>query len=503
MTNDGATNNSVALIKIVHGPWSEAGAPPMGILFVGNALKKVGYTVRVFHWTKAEALSGMEDVISFAPMLVGFSIITGDPADVILACCRRLKESLPLTPVVFGGVHPTLEPEQCLQEDCVDYVVLFEGEKTSVALADAIKAGNPVSDIAGLGYKAENGIRINPPREFQKNLDDFEMDWSLVDVERYIRPYAGLPRVLMGYVASRGCPHSCGFCYNAVFNHRRWRSQSSGKAVQDLNRLIEKHRLDGVLFYDDNFTANKRWAFEVLDGISVTGIHVETRIDYVNKEFLDGLAARGVDSLFLGVESGSDRLLKLIAKGFTVADTYRALELMKPYPFAPKLSFILGIPTETVSEYRATLRLIIWSMENLPRVGFTIGFYLPYPGTPLFQQCLERGFKKPERFEDWKVLDRWGGQPMAIPWTDGNYLTPYEVAELRRLISKMMELRRSRPAGWRIRYHACRLRFLYSGTPLARLMAWANYHARKQLAPVKRFIKRAAERGRRRAERAY
>jgi len=459
----------VALVKVVYATGNIT-QPPMGLLFIGNALEKAGYRVKVFHLTDEEAVARMDDITAEDPMIVGFSIITGDPCDVVGACCRKLKETLPDASIVFGGVHPTIEPEQCLESGYVDYVVLNEGEHTIVALADALKNGSPAGEISGLAFLRDGVPVVSPFGEFERDLDRFDMDWDLIDVDRYVFPtYDNVERVLSGYIASRGCPHACAFCYNHFFNRRRWRHPSSAKVIRDVNRIIREHRLGGVLFMDDNFTAKRSWALEILDGIEAAALHLETRIDYIKRDFLAELVQRKVRSLFIGVESGSDRMLELIKKGFCVADTYRAFELVKECGIPVKLSFILGLPSETLKEYRQTLRMIVWCIEGLERVGFTIGFYLPYPGTPLFDLAVERGFEKPRGFEDWVVLDRWGSRRMPLPWIDGSFVTTDETAYLRDLTGRLLALRSSQGAGNRLRYRLLRWRFLNSGSAPVRL----------------------------------
>jgi radical SAM superfamily enzyme YgiQ (UPF0313 family) len=270
----------------------------------------------------------------------------------------------------------------------------------------------------------------------------------------------------MGYVATRGCPHQCAFCYNAVFNERQWRHPSVAKVVRDVNALADRHRLGGVVFHDDNFTANRQWALDVLEGLRVPALHIETRIDYVSDAFLQQLVDRKVQSVFFGIESGSDRILDLLKKGFSVQDIRRALSLVNRHPLLAKLSVILGCPTETVADHRATLDLVIWCIENLPRTGFTIGFYLPFPGTPLFDLCCQRGFTRPEKFEGWVRMDRWGNQETPIPWTDGEYLTSREVAKLRKWSRDLIRLRASSRWRDRLGYVVLRWRFRNSGSRL-------------------------------------
>ena len=463
--------NQVALIKIWHGTL-EPPRPPMGLLYVGAALKAAGFAVRVYHWTREEALAGLPEVIAQRPFLAGLSIITGDPLGLVVECCARLKSALPGVAILLGGVHATVEPGQCLAEEPVDYVLLGEGERGMVALARALAQGRPVEEIPGLGYKRAGQAVINPRPPLIKDLDQVAMDWSLIPVEKYIaQSYEGVSRVLFGYVASRGCPHACGFCYNHFFNQRTWRRQSAEKVVAEVNALVQRHNLGGVFFYDDNFTANKKWALTVLEGLKTEGLHVETRVDYLSPEFLAELVKRRVGSMFIGMESGSDRVLDLLCKGFHVSETRRVVQTLKAFPGYLMLSFIVGAPTETLAEYHQTLRLVLHCLESLPRVGFTLGFYLPYPGTPLFELCVQRGFARPTRLVDWEALDRWGNIDLPIPWTDGYRLTPSEVKQLRAALRRM-KLSRSRtdPLG-RLWHGLLRQRFLRSATPAGRFLA--------------------------------
>ena len=141
---------TVALVKIWHGH-STVHHPPMGLLRIGGALKQAGYDVRIFHLSKFDAIEKVPEIVASAPLVIGVSIITGVPAQIILDVCQALKDRLPHVPIVFGGVHPTLEPKQCLEEKNVDYVCLNDGERAMVALTDAISAGRDVTGIQGLG----------------------------------------------------------------------------------------------------------------------------------------------------------------------------------------------------------------------------------------------------------------------------------------------------------------------------------------------------------------
>lgn len=407
-------NNTIVLVKINKPEFMHI--PPLGLLYVGDALKKAGFAVKLFHFSTLEIEEYAPRLVALKPLFIGFSVFTGDEMDSYIKTSRYIKTHSN-TPVVWGNAHPSLLPEQCLNEDYIDFVVIGEGEITMVELAKALKEQAPVSSIKGIGYKGIGGrVCINERREFIKNLDDYSLDWDLVDIERYIKPYWELDRVLQ-FVTSRGCPHNCGFCYNLVFNKRRFRAHSAEKVVAEINRLKEKHDLQGVFFWDDNFFANRQRAFEIVSKVDLP-YYAEARLDRFDEDFARKLAETRCRLLLTGAESGSDRVLKLINKGATVADTMRATRLLTKYPsvrMSP--SIIFGTPTETKEEYRQTIKMIIDMFEINKNLVFTTGFYMPFPGTDLYDLSKKMGFVEPARTEDWARMDRWTDK-LEISWID-------------------------------------------------------------------------------------
>jgi radical SAM superfamily enzyme YgiQ (UPF0313 family) len=425
-------NNKVLLIKIC--PPGGARILPMSLLYIGGALKKKNYAVEIIHLEAGEAdpvkLAG--EIASRKPLFAGFSVITADPMKKLAQICRQIKKTAPSLPVVWGGIHPTLLPEQCLSEPYIDIIVRGEGEEAVIDLADALSSGKPLDNIQNAGFKDKNGkLTLNPERPFLKDLDKYTMDFSLVDMERYIYPFQKMKRVI-DFVTSRGCPFECAFCYNVAFSKRKWRAHSPGKMASDINFLKAKYRLDGIIIDDDNFFVDSERAFSILEK---TGLphHSEARVEKITEPFLERLAKTKCMALFLGIESGSNRILKLIKKGFSVDTINKAIGLLSRYPeMRTACSAIFGYPTETKKEYRKTLSLILSHMRRHPYITYTTGFYLPYPGTELFELAVKNGFRPPLNTEEWEKLDRWGNKDFEITWL--NWLTPNEIKKVRTLI---------------------------------------------------------------------
>ena len=393
--------------------------PPAGCLYVGDALKKNNYSVTVHHILSNQIDETVREITASQALFVGFSVITGSPVVHSAKMSRLIKKKAPEIPVVWGGVHPSLMPELCLHEDSVDFVIRGEGEITTTELADLLYNGGDFKHVASLCWKDPDGkIHINPDRPFIKNLDQFRQDWSLVDPMRYVRTgFDGTKYIT--FITSRGCPHSCGFCYNLAFNKRRWRSHTVDFIVGEIKIICQLTDVDSVVFNDDNFLVNKSLAFQILGHLQEIGIRVswiEVRLDQVNDQILSQLYKYGVRTLFVGWESGSDRTLKKIDKGFDTSLIIEGFKLAAKYSFEIDASAIVGFPFETESDWQATIDMMVRiDAINPGRNKFNIGVYVPYPGTPIVEQALKQGFKFPDDILTWDSFDILKGD-MKLPW---------------------------------------------------------------------------------------
>jgi radical SAM superfamily enzyme YgiQ (UPF0313 family) len=386
---------------------------------VGSALKKSGYEVEITHIYEDEIESAARKIAGKDPLYVGFSVMTGTQTAHSAQMSREIKKQSDV-PVIWGGIHPTLLPEQCLGEDYIDMIVLGEGEETIVELTEALDKGEPLKDIRGVGYKTKDAKpKINPRRPFITDLGEYRIDYDLLDFKDYIYKLHETERTI-SYKASRGCPFSCGFCYNKIFNMRKWRPFPEDMVVEDIEYFRDQYDVDGVKFYDDNFYIDRKRAFSILERIGVPS-HTEMRIDFVTEEVAKRLKELNSMELLIGLESGSDRLLELICKGYTVADMIERVKILAKYDLRATYSTIIGLPTETKEETMKTLRLMLYLRKVHKNVAYTMGIYMPYPGSDLYDMAVELGFKPPTRTEDWQTIDRFQDK-LDLPWIDPKYV---------------------------------------------------------------------------------
>lgn len=393
----------IALVSISSPEYMKV--PPLNLLYLGDALKKAGYGVQVFHCSSEEIEATAKRIASKDPLFVGITVLTGNQTRFSARMSREIRK-LSDVPIVWGGVHPSLVPEQTLGEDYVDFIVMGEGEETIVELAKAIEKKMEPKSVLGIGYKKNGKLHFTGQRPFIKDLDRYRADWELLDIRKYLMSLWDCRRVIK-FITSRGCPYNCAFCYNLRFNRRTWRCHSKEFAISEIQKLKDQYGIDGIGFYDDNFFSNPKRALEILTAIDLPW-EVGTNIRDITKPLLDRFSRIQCKELFFGLESGSDRMLELINKQFRARDIVDGISLLSKYrEIAISASFLIGLPTETWEEVRKTIKVILKLSEIHPKIGYTIGMYLPYPGTDLYDLAVRRGFRPPKRTEDWHILDRW------------------------------------------------------------------------------------------------
>ena len=405
----------IALIQINYSKDHSEVTLPLGILSVGSALKKSGFDVKLINITEKEIRKVAKEIIEKKLEFIGISVMTGIQTKHSADFCKEIKSIDKNVPIVWGGIHPSLLPEQCLRENYIDYVVMGEGEITIVEFIKQLEGNKQFDSIDGLGYKKEGRIIINKERQFIENLDDYRLDFNLINVNKYLFKLKGAERAI-AYKASRGCSFNCAFCYNRVFNKGKWRAWSINAVVEDIKFFKKNYGVDAIKFYDDNFFIDKQRALEILEKIDIPA-HTEIRIDMVTDDLARRLKELKVSEFLIGIESGSNRMLELINKGYAVDKIKEGVNILAKYDLYTTYSTIVGLPTETEEEFNQTLDLMYWVHKTHPRAGFTMGAYLPYPGSLMYKFAVEQGFKPPQKTENWGSIDRFR-KDFSSPWID-------------------------------------------------------------------------------------
>jgi len=385
-------------------PWCDL---PLELISVGSPLARAGYTVRIIDQrVQADWRERLEAALAAKPVCVGVTSTTGPQLRHALGVSRLVKQRGEI-PVVWGGIHATLLPEQTLERPEIDYVVQGEGERTFEELVAALARGATGHGIAGVWSKEGGRIRCGGQRPFIDLNEEPALDYDLVDVLKYPRTVFGVKR--LSFSTSRGCMFPCAFCYSTVVHQRRWRALRAEVALDQMREFTRRYGVRGLFLTDANFFVDLDRARAILEGVVreklglvFTRLHI--RFDTVRRltaEDYTLLERAGCRCLALGIESGSARIRELLRKPVDEGDLLEMNRRLSGTSIMPLYFFMMGYPTETLEELRATVRLFTRLVEENPKAAKSLNTYVPFPGTELFELAVKEGLRPPARMEDW------------------------------------------------------------------------------------------------------
>ncbi|MEK7167571.1 MAG: radical SAM protein, partial [Patescibacteria group bacterium] len=285
----------------------------VGLLSIASYLSGLGIEVEIIDGARQSNYREILKEKSSQVEWFGLSVMTTQISEA-LEISALIKKENPRAKIVWGGSHPTFFPSQTIKNESVDIVCVGEGEKTM----EEIIRGNSLDSIKGIVYKENNEIKENPPRELHDPSEMPSFNWDLVPREILEKLY------LIPSLTSRGCPHRCTFCINAILCNR-WRPRTAEQVLTDLKTIKEKEYFKNkkIRFWDENFFVDITRAKKIVSGMieNNLGIPWETtvRADYlrpgmVDEDFLFQLKKSGCYLLSFGAESGSPRILEKIKK---------------------------------------------------------------------------------------------------------------------------------------------------------------------------------------------
>jgi len=374
----------------------------LGILFVGAALEERGFSVAYID-LRFDKMDQLADLLTGGVHVLGVSVMTGNQCMEAAQVLRTAKTLLPTVRTVLGGVHPSMLPQECLEEPDVDFVVTGEGERTMVDLVQAILDGTrDFGDIAGLGWRDRGQPKLNPDRPF---MDLASVPFPMTPASRRFYEIAARTGHV-SYFTTRGCPFRCSFCYNLAFNKRKWRSLPMERLEEDLRRIRREVPFDHVYFVDDyvgHHIDRLRALADTMRRVELTW-HSSIRVNDIKPETAKILADGLCTLMLLGVESAADEVQQgVLVKDYRqgIDDVRRCVVSIAPTGITPLYSFMYNVPGETPEQLVQSCELAEWihRADRRARIGFYA--YTPYPGTPLYNQALKAGFWPPSRLQDW------------------------------------------------------------------------------------------------------
>ncbi len=327
-------------------------------------------------------------IAEHAPSVVGISAKSQTFAS---ACnvARIVKEINNQAVVIFGGPHPSMMGGKVFDCPEIDICVRGEGEMTIVELLDVIVRQKEPRAVKGIVYRCNGEIVANQPRELIEDLDS--LCFPAESAPQVLKDYDKYPVVAFKNIfAIRGCPYNCSFCGSRNIWGRKPRFRSPQNVVQEI-KILRNRGLKSVHFDDDTFGVNKKYIQELCDAISrnCPGFKwsCEIHVKLVNDETISMMKSSGCYSIQLGVESGSNSILKEIRKNITIEEAIAASRIIKKHGIDLEVFFMIGFPQETEETLLATI-------EAMKKINYDVILYsifTPYLCTDMFDYCNERG----------------------------------------------------------------------------------------------------------------
>jgi anaerobic magnesium-protoporphyrin IX monomethyl ester cyclase len=361
--------------------------PSLGILSLAAYLRDAGQQVEVVDLTFERGVRPVDRrVRSFRPHVVGVHTksLTHDRSIEIAGLVRE-QGAVPIA----GGPDAATRPGVYLDAG-FEAVANGEGEATLVEVAERVAQGRPLSGTPGLIVGPPGSRSAGPPRPFLRPLDRLPMPaWDLIDMEGYLGRWqrrTGERR--MAVLTSRGCPFDCSWCSKPTFG-RSFRQLSPERVLRELLLLKQRYRVDYVRFCDDVFGIQRAWLETLLDGMEAArldvGFECLARVDLLKPDLLKRMRALGLARVYVGVESGSQKMLDLMNRGTRLAQVERAAQSLRDNGIRQFWFLMLGYPGETVEDIDATLRLF----RRFSPEEYSVSIAVPVPGTRFYDSVRE------------------------------------------------------------------------------------------------------------------
>ena len=394
---------------------------PLGILAVATPLIRAGYKVVLIDSTiapnfKQRVLEEVKDAIC-----LGISLVTGPMIRETVEMARAVKDWNRNFPVILGGWHPSLLPDQTLQTDCVDIVIRGQGEDTLLEVVERLENGAMLKGVAGASFKRDGEMVFNADRPLKPIKDLPPKAYDLADFNAYEKLCG---RRWAMYTSSLACPFNCSYCTNAGVYGRQWNALPAEQVANETFDLSSRYRLEMIWIVDDNFLVDLDRAHEIAEGLVRLGARFKWSIQAttnltarLSENTLRLLQRAGLRQICQGVDSASPRILKLMNKTFQDFDSiYQSAERCLKAGIRPSFNIIFGFPGETVEDRRLTIRFIMDVCRRFPGAEFWTNIFTPYPGSPIMSWAKELGIEVPKTLDGWTdFFPRY----TVLPWLEG------------------------------------------------------------------------------------
>jgi anaerobic magnesium-protoporphyrin IX monomethyl ester cyclase len=371
---------------------------PLGILYISAWLEKHGYDNEVFDSTFASFDRLCDQLLQQRPQVVGIYTNLMTKLNVLrIIWYIRSRPELQHTIIVLGGPEVRNHVQNFLEQGA-HFIVSGEGEQTMLELVQFIEGTytGSLSDIEGISYLDDfNNLQQNRERTKVKSIDTLPFpNRHKVDLSLYFKAWKerhGTSTISVSTM--RGCPYSCKWCSRAVYG-QSYRRRSPSIVVDEIELIQQEHEVDSLWFVDDVFTISHQWLENFTQEITrrnlVMPYECITRADRMNEEVILNLKKSGCFRVWIGAESGSQKIIDLMDRRVEVEQVQQMIQLARRHGLQAGTFIMVGYPGETKEDIYATVQ----HLKNANPDLFTITVAYPIKGTPLYAEVESRFITK-------------------------------------------------------------------------------------------------------------
>jgi len=377
---------------------------PVGLATLGAVLEKEGHSVDVLDlsdiaWEEAK-VTVKETIEKQKPDIVGISNMCTNRVS-SFELIKLTKEINPNIKILMGGAHPTLMYKQLLDNFPIDYIIVGEGEKTTPELIRNIENKSPFfRGIKGIAFKSDREIIFTGNRD---KMNSEELDKLPFPNHSYFK--SKINKYGVAYIASsRGCPFNCIFCSSSQYWGRCRTQRSASNILSEIKHLKQQFpELKSLYFVDDEFICDKKRIMGLCDMMIKEKINLTWeclgRATSISEELVKHMKQAGCTKIKIGIETGSEKLLKSINKGVTTQQIIKASKIIQKCGVIVSAFLIVGFPGEDKDTVKETIALL----KEIKIVGEPAILQI-YPGTELYDYCKEKGYLTDEFWLEDKLV---------------------------------------------------------------------------------------------------
>ena len=376
--------------------------PPLGILFIAAILEELSHDVQVidcqvelYNYVQVEAI-----IRSAEYDLLGLTVMTFSLIDSKMVS-QLAKKHHPERPIVWGGPHLHIYPNEAAHFPEVDYVCSSEGEMAIEHLVEHLSGHRAWEEVRGIGKEVDGKYHHNQSAVAVQDLD------TLPVVARHLTPYRKYTSILAKgetmttLFTSRGCPYKCTFCDRPALRPN-FRARSAANVVDEIEICLSMG-IDEFIIYDDTFTVDKKRVHDICDLIIDRGLRVywdcRTNVNAMDEKLLEHMSRAGCVGIHHGVEAGTEKIQKQINKNLNLAKVAKTFRFTQKYGIKTMAYFILGNPTENRNDLEEGFKFLKEINPDLVHMTTLI----PFPATQIYMQGLEDGIIKRDYWRDFAI----------------------------------------------------------------------------------------------------